>query len=69
MCYEARFTPTVDGGTHFVWDIYYDPLPAFTRMVPLVRPLFARLFRKTTADFATYIERRHGPRHAAAGRR
>lgn len=69
MCFEARFTPTVDGGTHFVWDVYYDPLPAFTRMVPLVRPLFARLFNKTTADLATYIERRHGPRHAVAGRR
>ena len=69
MCYEARFTPTADGGTHFVWDVYYDPLPAFRRLVPLVRPLFARLFRKTTADLAAYIERCHAPRHAVAGRR
>ena len=69
MCYEVRFTPTADGGTRFVWDIFYDPLPAFARLAPLVRPLFARLFRQTTANLATYIDQRHAPRYVASGRR
>jgi len=69
LCYEARFTPTLDGGTLFTWDVYYDPLPALVRLVPLVRPLAARLLRKTTAALAAHITSRHASHAVSCGRR
>jgi len=57
MISDARFSASSDGGTDFEWDVYYEPLPAFAAFVPIVRPLFARLFRNTTRDLVTYFAR------------
>ena len=55
MMYEARFVAAPHGGTDFTWKVWFEPLPAFRRMVPMVRPLFARLFRNTTRGLAAYF--------------
>ncbi len=68
MCFEARFMPLANGGTHLLWDIHYDPNPALAALVPLVRPWFARLFRRTTAGLAAYVDRQHS-RPVGSGRR
>lgn len=58
MMYEARFVASPDGGTEFTWQVWFEPLPAFRKMVPMVKPLFARLFRNTTKGLAKYFAAR-----------
>ncbi len=56
MMFEAYFEPAPGGGTEFAWKIWFDAVPAFRKLVPIVRPFFARIFRRTTEGLAAYFE-------------
>jgi hypothetical protein len=57
---DYRFTATADGKTHVRWRVAYEPLTVLRPLHPLLRPFFARDFRRATANLVTYCERLYG---------
>lgn len=57
---DYRFHPNSQGGTHMYWRVAYQPLTAVRPLHPLIRPLFARDFRKATANLVTHCQRLFG---------
>jgi len=63
---DYRFTPTADGRTHLRWRVAYQPSFFLRPLHPMLRPLFARDFRRATANLVAYCRRLYGP-GASAG--
>jgi hypothetical protein len=58
MLEDVTFDEKPDGTTVVRWRVYYTPKALVRPLVPLVQPLFERLFRDATQNLKTYMETR-----------
>ncbi len=52
-----RIEPAEDGWVDLTWDVCYAPLRILQPLHPLVRPMFARDFRKAASNLESYCAR------------
>ncbi|HEY0711866.1 MAG TPA: SRPBCC family protein [Polyangia bacterium] len=57
---DYTFTPLANGKTKLRWRVAYEPPALLRPLHPLLRPLFARDFRRATANLVNYCEKIHG---------
>jgi hypothetical protein len=50
-------TPRPDGGSNLRWEVCYEPRPSLKFLHPLIRPFFARDFRKAARQLQTLLDR------------
>jgi hypothetical protein len=61
---DYRFRPNFAGGTNLHWRVLYQPLGIVRPLHPVLRPWFARDFRKAMANLAAHCQRLFGKNSA-----